>query len=550
MEHNILLPNSLKNSLALIICIFLVLTISSSLQAQENQAKGMVYLDANENGKHDQGEKGIAGVRVSNGIEVVQTNQQGQYQIELPNESILFISKPAAYRLPLNQDKLPQFYYCHYPNGTPPVATWKWSVIKPTGALPETINFALLNGAVPDSFKAMGFADPQTKSDEDLDMMRKDIIEELFGNPYEARFGLVAGDVVHDKLSLYERHNRLMAQIGIPIWNVPGNHDLNLESPNYEYATQTFKSVFGPDYYSFDYGQVHFLALNNVGFKGKGKGYEGHIDAAQMQWIENDLKGVSSNKLIMIITHIPLITYANNRSFPKNVTTVNFDALLNILKRFQYVYTISGHDTSNSWKVEVDHTHGWFGRPFIAHTLAEVRGNGWQGPRDERGVRSATMADGNPNGYYLFHFEGNQVKPQFIPAGGSPKDRIRITLDPPLIHPDSSSQKIDRGLQVDTMFVVVNFFDGGERDQVTISLDGETPTPMEYTERSDPFYVRQHQKYAGTSDGLPPSTISSHIWQFALPKLGPGLHTAIVKAVDEFGFEDEEVFTFEIINQK
>ena len=129
------------------------------------------------------------------------------------------------------------------------------------------------------TFDIINIEHPQTKTNEELDMMRKDIIDELFGNPYDARFGLVAGDVVHDNLGLYERHNRLMSQIGIPIWNVPGNHDLNLESPNYDYATQTFKNVFGPDYYSFDYGQVHFLALNNVGFKGKDQGYRGHIDA-------------------------------------------------------------------------------------------------------------------------------------------------------------------------------------------------------------------------------------------------------------------------------
>ena len=534
--------------------IYMAVAIHPKLYSQDRTANGIVYLDNNKNGIYDTGEKGIEGVKVSNGVDVVKTNVEGQYEIELPAETILFISKPAGYTIPLNEVQLPQFYYIHYPNGTPSVAAWKWPVIQPTGQIPEAINFALLEGKVPDSFKGMGFADPQAKTNEELDMMRKDIIDELFGNPYEAKFGLVAGDIVHDNLGLYERHNRLMSQMGIPIWNVPGNHDLNLESPNYDYATQTYKSVFGPDYYSFDYGQVHFLALNNVGFKGKDKGYEGQIDARQMQWIENDLKDVPTDKLIMIITHIPLITYASDRTFPKNINTTNFNELLKVLSRFEYVYTISGHDTSNSWKVEVNHSHGWYGRPFIAHTLAEVRGNGWQGPRDERGVRSATMSDGNPNGYYLFHFEGNEVKPQFIPAGGDPNDRLKVMLHPQLVHPDSTGQKwlpeLDSGVQVDSMFVIVNFFDGGERDQVTISLDGKAPLPLEYTERTDPSYIRQYNKYKGTSDSFPPAAVSSHIWQFALPKLDPGLHTVIVKAEDEFGFEYEEIFTFEIINTR
>lgn len=535
--------------------LLLAVAFFSSVNAQKNIAKGTVYLDANANRLYDSGEKGIENVKVSNGVDVVKTNAQGQYKIVLPPESILFISKPANYRVPLNEVQLPQFYYRHYPTGTPDLAAWKWPVIQPTGALPKTIDFALLEGKVSSTFKAMGFADPQTSTDEELDMMRKDIIDALFGNPYEAKFGLVAGDVVNDNLALYERHNRLMSQIGIPMWNVPGNHDLNPESPNYTYATQTFKSVFGPDYYSFDYGQVHFLALNNVGFKGKGQGYEGHIDADQMQWITNDLKDVPSDKLIMIITHIPLLTYANNRTFPKGINTQNLNELLDVLKHFDYVYAIAGHDTSNSWKVEIGHTHGWHGRPFIAHTLAETRGGGWHtGPKDERGVRPATMQDGNPNGYYIFYFDGNTVKPLFIPAEGNPNDRLRITLDPPLTPPKGPDQThlvgLDRGIQMDNTFVVVNFFDGGERDQVTISLDGEKSMPMEYVERTDPFYVRQYEKYKDTNDAFGSPAISSHIWQYALPKLKPDIHSAIVTATDEFGFKDQETFTFEILKKE
>ncbi|SOE23744.1 3',5'-cyclic AMP phosphodiesterase CpdA [Spirosomataceae bacterium TFI 002] len=535
--------------------IFLALAIFLPLYAQENLAKGTVFLDANANNLFDKGEKGIAGVKVSNGVEVVKTNTAGKYEIELLPESILFISKPAKYDIPLNDVQLPQFYYSHYPNGTPGKAHWKWSVFGPTGPLPEAINFPLLEGTLINEFKAMGFADPQTATNEELDMMRKDVIDELFGNPYGAQFGLVAGDLVNDNLALYERHNRLMSQIGIPIWNVPGNHDLNLESPDYKHSTQTYKSIFGPDYYSFDYGQVHFLALNNVGYKGKGKGYEGHLDANQMKWIENDLRDVSPDKLIMVITHIPLLTYADERTFPGKTNTVNFNELLRILGRFKNVYTIAGHDTSNSWKVEINHTHGWHGYPFIAHTLAEVRGSGWQsGPRDNRGVRPATMADGNPNGYYVFYFEGNSVKPKFIPAGGNPEDRLRIMLDPQLNHPDSSAQThplgLDRGFQVDDMFIVVDFFDGGERDKVTLSLDGQSPVNMEYKERTDPYYERQYKKYKGTEDRFPSPVISSHIWQFPLPKLAAGIHVARIKAVDEFGFENEKTFTFEVMEKE
>lgn len=536
-----------KSSSFLLFVLLLSSAFNLDISAQPIRAQGRVYLDVNENGSFGPEEKGIEGVKVSNGVDVVKTNSLGEFKIDLPPGRTLFISKPASYRVPLNEVQLPQFYYHHYPEGTPDVANWKWPVIEPTGPLPDRIDFPLLNESLADTFKAMGFADPQTGTHEDLDMMRKDIIDELFGNPYEAKFGLVAGDVVNDNLALYERHNQLMAQIGIPIWNVPGNHDLNKESPSYELATQTFKSVFGPDYYSFDYGAVHFLALNNIGYQGKGKGYIGHIDSLQMQWIENDLKDVPTDKLIIILTHIPLITYANNRTFPAGINTANFKDLLNILSRFEYIYTISGHDTSNSWKVEVNHTHGWYGQPFIAHTLAEVRGGGWEkGPRDERGVRAATMEDGNPNGYYVFYFEGNLMKPRFVPAGGDPTDRLQITLDPPLLPAEESPVELARGILQDSTHIVVNFFDGGVRDQVTISLDGNEFVPMEYTERIDPSYAREYEKYKDTNEAFRPPAISSHIWQYLLPQLKPGFHSIEIRAKDEFGFKDQETFTFEV----
>jgi hypothetical protein len=96
---------------------------------------------------------------------------------------------------------------------------------------------------------------------------------------------------------------------------------------------------------------------------------------------------------------------------------------------------------------------------------------------------------------------------------------------------------------------VVNFYDGGERDTVSISLDGGKKVSMEYVERTDPYYERLFEKYKASPDEYSSPVISSHIWQFLLPKLNPGIHSAKINAVDEFGFKDEEIFTFEILEK-
>ena len=44
-----------------------------------------------------------------------------------------------------------------------------------------------------------------------------------------------------------------MGTIGLPWWNIGGNHDLNFEAPDRRYSRETFKRVFGPNYYAFFY---------------------------------------------------------------------------------------------------------------------------------------------------------------------------------------------------------------------------------------------------------------------------------------------------------
>lgn len=529
--------------------------------AASEYATGTVYVDRNANGRRDRGEWGVPGVSVSNGIDVVQTNARGEYRIPLEPESIVFISKPAEYEIPVDENNLPQYYYTHYPDGTPAVASFDYPVIEPTGPLPRSIDFALLPGKKSGKFRAMAFADPQARSDEFQDQVREDIINGLIDNPYKAAFALVAGDVVDDNLALYPRHNAMMGKIGIPVWNVPGNHDINFRSPDDRYSTETFKRYFGPTNFSFNHGDVHFIGLDNVEYKGDGNGsfdntrYRGYISEGQLQWLENNLRFVPKDKLIVIMTHISLITYARDGQGERyamgdNINTVNFSELLQVLQPFNRVYAISGHDTSNSWKVKVDHEHEWYGDWFIAHTLAEVRGSGWgSGPRDERGVRLATMQDGNPNGYYVMTFEGTRVEPKFIPAAGDPNRSMRIGLDPlPAGSHDADGNLValNRGQLQPGTKLVVNLFDGGERDKVELSINGGNFTEMENILRNDPVLERLYERFSGTPDALAAPEPSSHIWEYSLPDMGAGLHVIRVRAQDEFGQKTARSFTFEI----
>lgn len=526
--------------------------------------RGSVYIESNGNSRRDRIEAGIANVSVSNGCDVVQTDGGGNYRIDIHPTQILFISKPAGFDVDLDENNVPQFFYRHYPEGSPATIAgtsveWAWPVIEPTGPLPSFVNFGLIpREQTDDEFSAHAFADTQARYDLGQDMLREDLINPLIGNPYGVEFGLTLGDVVYDNLGLYDRHKEMMGLMDIPQWYLPGNHDINFASPDATFANETYKRHFGPTYYSFNHGNVHFVALNNVEYAGDGKqfgnsSYRGFIPEDQLNWLQQDLANVSTDKLIVIATHIPLVSEASDGQ-SETITgpdTENFARLLEILEPFSNIYGLAGHDTSNSWKVEVSHQHGWHGQPWIAHTLAEVRGSGWtRGLKDGRGVRDAIMDDGNPNGFYVLKFNNNTLTPEFIPFpyGPDAEQRLRITLDPPLSAPEEES--INRGSIEANTKIVVNLFDGGARDAVWASIDGGERIPMTYTVRTDPYIERLNNTYQDTDYEYSTAKRSAHIWETALPtSLDAGIHTIKVNTLDEFGQERLGAISFEIVER-
>ena len=309
-------------------------------------AQGVVYADTNNNGMRESYEIGIANVALSNGCDVAISNSDGRYEISVAPTEIIFLSKPANYLVPVDETNVPQFFYKHYPNGTPAQIAgtsveWMWPVIEATGPLPTSVDFPLIPMESEIEFLAHGFADTQAQYETGQDMIREDLVNPLINNPFGVEFGLTVGDVVFDNLELYDRHKAMMGLMGIPQWYLPGNHDMNFESPNAQFANETYKKHFGPPYYSFDYGNVHFVALNNVEYAGAGNEfsssvYRGYISAVQLQWLRNDLAQVPMDKLIVIASHIPLIAEADDGVSPilTGPNTENFVELLEILEPF------------------------------------------------------------------------------------------------------------------------------------------------------------------------------------------------------------------------
>jgi hypothetical protein len=489
-------------------------------------ARGFVFEDTNENGERDPGEPGIAGVAVSNGLEVVQTTQDGSYRLPIEDNSILFITKPAGYDVPVDQNNLPHFYYRHYPGGTPADLELYFPGVERTGPLPESVDFPLLRSEPLDNFEVIFFADPQPKTAAEVDYIRDDIVAELVGT--DAAFGMTLGDIMYDVLSMYPRYNEIVGKIGIPWYNVPGNHDVNSRSPDDERSLETFKSLFGPGYYSFDYGQAHFVALDTVNYLGNKQNrkkphrgdrdveYEGWVVEKQLAWLKNDMALVPADKLIVLTMHIPLAAHGDRRSVRGFVN--NTDELLRIIGERGHVMAFSGHLHSTE--------HHYLENGLHMHSITTASGSWWGGPKDERGIPVAYQECGTPNGYHVMRVEGNRATMRYKAAGEPMDYQMRLFLDGSTL--------------------TVNLFDGGPRSKVEYRIDGRAPVSMERRYRNDPFVDDLFLRYRRTYKSFVEIDPSSHLWVAGLPEdLGSGVHTIVVEAVDEYGRTHTGALVFE-----
>jgi hypothetical protein len=222
---------------------------------------GNVFWDKNGNGLRESVEPGLPGVAVSNGREVVQTGGDGAYALPAYDEMAVFVIKPAGFIPPLNARNIPQFFYIHQPNGSPKEIR-QYPGIAPTGPLPAAVNFPLQKIDEPMEFRAVIMGDTQVYTDREIEYLRNSIVRETAMK--EASLVIAMGDNVGDDLSLYPRYLEVMQTIGKPLYLVPGNHDMNLDAEDPAHSLETFKREYGPPYYAFNYGKVHFVVLNSV----------------------------------------------------------------------------------------------------------------------------------------------------------------------------------------------------------------------------------------------------------------------------------------------
>ena len=368
----------------------------------------------------------LAGVVVSDGYSVVKTDKNGLYSLNSEKRNgTLFISIPRGYEaVTEGDDVVPQF----------------WAELSEDVTEVERHDFTLkavdndkhVVVAVTDIHLANRFNDVQTFTESFVPSLKAELEQyRQKGVPvYTLCMGDSSFDIYwYDYLYDISDFRRTLAQAKYPtqFFNSMGNHDNDGATPcdeNTDFnASAKYRKAFGPTYYSFNLGKVHYIMLDDQIYLNQpldnakvGKGIVGarnHITAlteAQLEWLAKDLATVTDTTTpIVIALHSPIFQYENQMDgaiksrLPKEQTA----ALTALLKGYQTVHILSGHThrnrccygASDSSKPEIAN--------IIEHTVAAVSGTRWHttafgGPQ--------IAVTGEPAGCKIFTIDNKDIE--------------------------------------------------------------------------------------------------------------------------------------------
>ncbi|HZX81101.1 MAG TPA: calcineurin-like phosphoesterase C-terminal domain-containing protein [Lysobacter sp.] len=481
------------------------------VNAQGAMCSGVVYEDRDRDGSRDAGERGLGGIRVSDGVSIATTDRDGRYRLPADGDRACFVIKPATFDVLPAPNRLPAFWRAAAEGGCP-----DFGLVRASKAAPE--------------IDVLVFADTQTKSMTDVDYYARDIVEPLRrAGAGRAQLGLTLGDIVDDDVSLYPAVTEVTTRLGVPWLHVPGNHDVDAGVTSDDDALASFHRHFGPDTFAWEEPQADFLMLDDVISRpGQRPAYVGGLREDQFAFIRSYLATRDPKRLLVVAVHIPFFPVGG-----ETFRAADRERLFAMLAETPRVLLLSAHGHVQR-HVFHDAATGWHGAtPLHEYNVGAACGAFWSGAPNADGIPDSTMSDGTPNGTARL-----QVR-----ADG----RYRLAWQPAGI--DATSGPLTRAMRLHApralrrgaypaWGVFANVWMGTPDMRVEFRVDGGEWKPMKRVEQPDPWLLAENVRDDDAEtlrgyDRSPEADASTHLWRGALPTtLAAGRHWVEVRAFD------------------
>lgn len=369
----------------------------------------------------------IEGVVVSDGLNTTETDSKGRFSMDIDEDSrFVFISTPSGY-ISSTLEGNTLFY-------------------KEINKKTKSYDFVVKKNPQDDTnHNIIVIADPQISERDELPELEKhsdDITEFVKGMDGDYTFGLCLGDIVGWDHSIYPEYSRIMGKAGIEYRHVIGNHDMTNWGRSHETSMTNYEDFFGPAWYSFNVGDVHYIVLNDNFYVGRDYFYIGYIDERQLQWLENDLSYVKKGSRVVLSVHIPTTLDKSDRDAFQygriGDNLCNKPALYQMLEPYQTII-LSGHMHTADFEQISDN--------IIEINIAGLCGAWWCGE---------VCIDGSPAGYKVFDMNSDKVEWIYKGCGHPLEYQMKVYADTP----DYPGQVVANVWDYDPAWKVEYFEDG------------------------------------------------------------------------------------------
>lgn len=337
----------------------------------------------------DKGEA-LQGVKVTDGYSFVRTDDQGAYTLDVhPDAGFVYLTIPSGYEVP-ERNGAPMFYRALDRQLPQQQADFELAA---TGVDETRHNFFV-------------WADVQVYNESELEYVKQaagDAAEYASASGLPS-FGISCGDIAGNWSSgLLPKVHQTCAEAGFPFFALMGNHDYRNDATTNEESKSLYQSTFGPTWYSFDKGRIHYVVLDDVFYFVRR--YLGYLPKHQLDWLKADLADVPQGSTVVVFMHIPTYSPAARRGdfkseeYKKILT--NRDALYEVLKPYNaHICTAHEHYAENFCLAD----------NLMEHVHAPLSGFFWN---------SLLSSDGLPWGYYIYEADGDKLSWQYKAVGQS-----------------------------------------------------------------------------------------------------------------------------------
>lgn len=379
-----------------------------------NNVYGVVHCDG----------EGLAGVVVSDGVKVVETDKDGVYQFNSAKKwGYVFISIPKGYEVS-SEGVLPQFH-----------ATLTEKADK---AERHDFNLVKVNQ---EKYRVYFLGDmhlaARTNDLNQFDNCMKEVKADIMDDDVKS-YVITLGDMTWD---LYWYSNKYYfpqylnsvnsyfknAAKQVQFFHTIGNHDHDMsKAGDFDTVIEYVKDI-APTYYSFNIGDVHYIVLDDILCTNVGgdpyatpkpvRDYEDEITAEQLKWLEKDLSFVSKTTPVIVTSHAPV--YAKETK--KNVNTYylkNSETLISKFKDYKVDF-VTGH-THVLYNVDKKSPDGI---GIYEHNAGAVCASWWWSGYLTPGIHICT--DGAPGGYSVWDINGTDKKWRYKGTGRDANEQFR-----------------------------------------------------------------------------------------------------------------------------